>query len=63
MQVMCTGAVMPHVGMVVYVAQDPTKLPAWSKDTKPQKDTVAGTSTGNCTGNDSSRCAETKDGL
>ena len=60
---MCTGTVMPHVGMVVYVAQDPTELPAWSKDTIPQKDSGAGSSTGNCPGNDSSRCTETKDGL
>ena len=49
--------------MVVYFAQDPTKITALSKDMIPQKDTVAATSTGNCPGNKGSRCTETKDGL
>ena len=63
MQVMCTGAIMPHVGMVVYVAQDPTELLAWSKDTIQQKDSGVGSLTGQCPVNNSSRCTKTKDGL
>jgi len=54
---------MTHVGTVVYVAQDPTKLPAWSKDTLRKTNTETGTPTGNHRGNDSSRCTEMKDGL